>query len=152
MPVASVGRGFQAPIAQVGSVGDSEAVPDIERVIGGLVFDGGKVPAGRTAYFRFIGVVSDPDTAAVGYVRLYDLGPEAGPEVAPVLRAELSIDASTADEGKVLRKQIALVPSASPGAAPQIFNTPRIYQVRVEMTSSGGSETMNVFLSVVAVE
>jgi hypothetical protein len=152
MGVSSVVPAFTAPLHFVAVTNESESTPGVERVIGGLVFDGGHIPSGRTAYFRWVGTVTDPDSTSIGYVRLYDLGPEGGPEVAPVKRAELTVDASTADEGKVLRKQIALVPSASPGGAPDIFNTPRVYQVRLELTVSAGSETMNVFQAGVSVE
>ena len=152
MPVNAISpNGVASPQTIVGAAKVAITDSGSEVVIGALVFDGGAIPAGQAALFEFLGVATDPDTASVGSVRLYDLGPADGPEVAPVLRATLTIDTSTADDGKVLRKSVQLVPSASPGGAPQIYNTPRLYQVRGHRSASGGSETFSVFRASIAV-
>lgn len=132
----------------VGSLDKSNITTGTEIVIGGLVFDGSLVQAGKNVYFRWVGSVTDPDVTSVGTVLLYDLGPESGPEVAPVLRSTLTIDASTADEGKILRKQALLTLSGSPAASSdEIFNTARLYQLRQHMTASAGSEIMSILKS-----
>lgn len=153
MPVNAISpNGVAGKQTIVGATNETVIVSGSEVVIGALVLDGGAVPAGQAAVLTFLGVATDPDTASVGSVRLYDLGPANGPEVAPVLRATLTIDTSTADEGKVLRKSVQLVPAASPGAPPQIFDTARLYQVRAHRSASGGSETFSVFQAGVVVE
>lgn len=139
------------PITYVGSLNETETTAGVERVIGGLIFDGGGVAASRTLYFRWVGSATDPDVTSVATVRLYDLGPEAGPEEAPVLRSTLTIDTSTADEGKVLRKQVQLSPVASPSLTNEIHNTSRIYQVRLHLTVSAGSEVMSVLQASIVV-
>lgn len=153
MPANSISpTGVASPQSIVGAVNATVLDSGSEVVIGALIFDGGAIPAGQAASFWFLGVATDPAVTSVGSVKLYDLGPSAGPEAAPVLRATLTIDTSTADNGKVLRKSVQLVPAASPGAPPQVFDTARLYQLRADRTVSGGSETFSVFQAGIVIE
>lgn len=104
------------------------AVP-VEATIGYGLLDGSLV--GGTAKFR---ASWDPQFTVPGTasVRLYDVGPAAGPPTAPVLIATLSATAS----GLVYDEQ-ALTVGASPGAG-QIANSARIYMVAVYQSSQAG--------------
>jgi len=109
------------------------AVP-VEETMGNGRLDGSQIQA--TAYFR---ATWDPQFGAVGnaYIRLYDLGPAAGPPAAPVLIATLT----TASSGLRYDQQ-ALAVGGAPGAN-QIANTPRMYEVTVDQGSQVG-DTVDV--------
>lgn len=110
-----------------------QAVP-VEETMGGGRLDGSQIQA--TAYFR---ATWEPQFGAAGnaYVRLYDLGPAAGPPVAPTLITTLT----TAASGLRYNQQ-ALAVGGAPGAN-QIMNTPRMYEVTVEQSSLAG-DTVDV--------
>lgn len=105
------------------------AVP-VEETIGYGLLNGSNVGA-LSVYFRS---TWNPQFTVAGSasVRLYDLGPAAGPPVAPTLIATLSVSSS----GLVYTEQ-ALTVGVSPGAN-QIQNTARMYEVTVYQSSQVG--------------
>ena len=71
------------------------------------------------------------------YLRIYDVGPAAGPPVAPVLVAELS----TITSGGPQYLEQTLVVGAGP-ALNQIQNTARLYSVRAYQLSTNGDTVL----------
>jgi len=132
------GGGGGAPQSEFDWGGDHQysqlAVP-VEETIGYGMLNGSQVGA-LTAYFR---ASWNPQFGTPGnaYVRLYDLGPAAGPPVAPTLIATLS----TATGGLRYDEQ-SLTVGGAPGAG-QIQNTPRLYMVAVYQSSQAG-DTVHV--------
>jgi len=127
------GGGGGAPQSEFDWGGDHEysqlAVP-VEETIGYGMLNGSQVGA-LTAYFR---ASWNPQFTVAGSadVRLYDLGPAAGPPAAPTLIATLS-----AVSGGVRYSEQALAVGGAPGAN-QIMNTPRLYEVAVYQSSQAG--------------
>ena len=78
--------------------------------------------------------ISVPGTT---YLRIYDVGPAAGPPVAPVLVAELS----TITSGGPQYLEQTLVVGAGP-ALNQIQNTARLYSVRAYQLSTNGDTVL----------
>lgn len=114
-----------------GATNEPETVLDVERVIGGFVLDGS---AYSVITYRIIARY-DPSVAGALRVRLYDMGPIAGPAIVPVLRSTLSIAAPAS--GDVERVEVALTASGAPGVnTDTIFNTARIYELRVILDGS----------------
>ena len=109
----------------------TQALVPIEETIGEGVFDGGRVGAG-TAYFHgmLTPTLSIPGTASI---RLYDVGPVAGPPAAAVLVATLQ----TATSGGPQYLEQALAVAGAPGTN-QIANSARMYEVRAYETSQAG--------------
>lgn len=111
------------------AINESENVADSERVIGGCLFagQGAAVPI----VFRFAGMM----TGAGGNceVRLYDMGPAAGPPDAPTLRSTLQI--TSVDAGILKIVEATLTPVVSPAAPNEIALVARIYEVRLFLTS-----------------
>jgi hypothetical protein len=111
-----------------GYIYDQQVVP-IEETMGFGRLNGAQIQG--TAYFR---ATWDPQFGAAGnaYVRLYDVGPAAGPPAAPVLIATLT----TASSGLRYSEQ-ALAVGGAPGAN-QIANSARMYEVTVDQSSQAG--------------
>jgi hypothetical protein len=103
--------------------------PSVEETIGYGRLDGSAI--GGTAYFR---ATWNPQFGAAGTarVRLYDLGPVAGPPAVPTLIATLT----TAASGLRYDEQ-SLTVGGSPSLG-QIMNTPRMYEVTVQQNSQAG--------------
>lgn len=106
--------------------------------IGGTVFDGSKLAS--VAYFNLVGVLTS--VSGDGDIRLYDLGPSAGPPITPDLRSTLTI--SFVDSGNVVLKTKTLTPVALPSAPDQIYNTERLYEVRGYLNSATPGETLRI--------
>ena len=108
------------------------AVP-VEETIGYGVLNGSLVGA-FTAYFR---AAFNPQYTIPGNtdIRLYDLGPAAGPPAGPVLVATL-VDGPPGTSGVQYLEQ-ALAVGGAPGVN-QIMNTARLYEVAVYQSSQAG--------------
>jgi hypothetical protein len=111
----------------------SQLALPVEETIGYGVLNGSLVGA-FTAYFR---AAFNPQYTVPGStdIRLYDLGPAAGPPAAPVLVATLT-DGPPGTSGVKYLEQALLVGGA-PGAN-QIQNTARLYAVAVYQSSQVG--------------
>lgn len=107
------------------------AVP-VEEVIGQGVFDGSLVTGALVAYFRAIISVVLTSAGPID-VKLYDMGPKAGPPAAPTLITTLS----TLSAGGPQVLEQALSVGASPGAN-QIANSARMYELTVIQSTSPG--------------
>jgi hypothetical protein len=116
----------------------SENLIDIERVVGGFLFNGGLY---GTITFRMLARF-DPGTAGNARLRLYDMGP-AGVPIVPVLRSTLSIPFASA--GDIVVVSSTLTPSVVPGVnINEIFNTSRMYELRVILDSAGVGDAVLV--------
>jgi hypothetical protein len=122
------GGGFEADI--VDRYAYTQAASPIEEVVGEGMVDGSRVGT-QTAYFW---VMMDPAFSVVGtaQVKLYDVGPQAGPRAAGVLVATLQ-----ATSGGLAYHEQALSVGVSPGAN-QIANVGRMYEVTVVQNSAPG--------------
>jgi len=109
-----------------------------EEVTGGTVLDGSKLVS--SAYFRIIGTLIS--SLGTGQVRLYDMGPAAGPAITPVLRSTVTIP--TVDSGDLVQKIQILTPKASPSAPNEIYNTARIYEARTYLNSTSFGDTLRL--------
>ncbi len=109
-----------------------------EEVTGGTVLDGSKIIS--SAYFRLIGVLTS--ATGSGLLRLYDLGPESGPPVTPVLRSTLTIP--NTDNGDVVVKTTALTPVAAPTLPDEIYNTARVYELRAYVNSAVPGDSLRL--------
>jgi len=110
----------------------TQAIVPVEEVIGQGMFDGGRVSLGASVYF--FGMMT-PTFLSTGLaqVRLYDMGPSAGPPAAPVAIATLS---SVVAGGPQFKEQLLTI-AGSPGAN-QIANSPRMYEVRAFVNGTTG--------------
>jgi len=105
----------------------------IEEVCGGRAFDGADVGI-QTVRFVSMWVSSLP--SGTSYVRLYDIGPKAGPPSTSVLIAEFSVTTSGTQVD-----ELALSVSASGPSLGVIKDTARMYEVRVASTAPESSTT-----------
>lgn len=122
-----------------GGTNHDETLIDVEVVMGGFVFDGSTT---LSPVFRFVGIFL-PATSGNARVRLYDTGPVSGPAIAPELRSELEI-AYTAG-GAIVDRQKGQVKSAAPGIdADEIFNTERIYELRVILDGATPGDAVKI--------
>lgn len=112
----------------------TQAVLPIEETLGSAMVDGSRASSGATFW-----VMMDPTFASSGTVdvKLYDVGPKAGPAGAPVLICTLQASA-----GGLAYHEQALTAGGSPGAN-QIQNTERMYEATVIQNGSTGD---NVFV------
>jgi len=120
-----------------GATNESQTTVDVERVIGGGVFDGS---ASGTILLRIVGSLIATVSGSAN-VRLYDMGPAAGPPTAPSLRSTVTIP--FADAGDVEKVDQELTPVASPSASNEIYNTARVYEFRIFLASAGLSQLVN---------
>lgn len=145
------GGGGGGPNQLAGALNEDEAILTVERVVGGFTFDGSTIPTGMSAILRFVGVFNNGAASGNARVRLYDLGPVAGPPVAGVLRATASI--GFAIGGGLRVADVALAAVAAPGVnIGEIFDTARAYEVRVYLDSVTVGDTMKVHFAGIAVE
>jgi len=111
----------------------SQQATPVEETVGYGMLNGSQVGS-FTVYFRS---TWNPQFSVSGSaeVRLYDLGPAAGPPVAPTLVATLT-EGPPGTSGVQYQEQ-ALTVAGSPGAN-QIMNTARMYSVAVYQSSQTG--------------
>ena len=103
----------------------------VEEVVGQGMFDGSRVGDGDA----FFSGMLTPTLAGVGWgqLRLYDIGPKAGPPAPLVAIATLTASVS----GGPQFKEQALTVGAVPGVN-QIANSARMYEVRAMMSGAPG--------------
>ena len=125
----SGGGGGGAPLSSVGmGAGDytyTQAAVPVEEVCGDGSFDGSLVGSG-TAYFK-AAVTNVFQTTGTTRVRLYDMGPAAGPPGTPRLVSELVF--SAAGGPRMLEKALTVV-AATPGTD-DILDSDRMYEVAI---------------------
>jgi len=111
----------------------SQQAAPVEETVGYGVLNGSLVGL-FTAYFR---VAWNPQFTVPGSAdaRLYDLGPAAGPLVAPTLIATLSNGPPGVNGVEYLEQALAIGGSPGPN---QIQNTARLYEVAVYQSSQAG--------------
>lgn len=110
-----------------------QAPVPVEETMGQGVFNGAKVIGSLVPTFRAILETVYVGAPGPSTVRLYDMGPKAGPPGAPVLIATLQ---TVVPGGPQVLEQ-ALAVGAVPGVN-TIMNTERMYEVTVEQASSAG--------------
>lgn len=109
--------------------------------LGGCYFDPASDPG--SVIFRMVGDFVSTDAASSAKVYLYDMGPGDGTAFVPVRRAVLNI--AFANVGKRMKVDQALTKTGAPGVdANQIYNTARVYQARMYLTSSDLAASMYV--------
>lgn len=110
----------------------TQAATPVEEVVGQFVFNGGVAAAGTKAVIRAI-MTAVFTIAGTASMKLYDLGPAAGPPTAPRLVSTLST--STAGL-QYLETDLTVVTSSPVGD--EILNTPRIYELTLTQSSQAG--------------
>lgn len=148
-PVPASGGGGIGSFADMGmGYSYTEAGVPIEEVVGQKVIDGFLV-GGAAAYFT---TMMTPTLAFTGggevaEIRLYDLGPKAGPPAVARLVATLST--LTTGGPQVLEEALIVVPG---GVAPddnKILDSARMYEVRVTSAATVGD---TIFVGSVGIE
>lgn len=112
------------------------AASPVEEVCGQFVFDGSKVAAGLQAVFRAL-VTATFATTGSANVRFYDLGPAAGPPTAPRLVTTLT----TTSTSLTYLDQVLTVVSAG-AAGDEILDTPRMYEITLDISSGTAGDTI----------
>ena len=130
--------GLQSSIDLPGMDYVQQPVP-VEEVLGQFMFDGSKIPAGASAFLR---CVMTPTFGAPGTanVHFYDLGPSAGPPVAPTRITGVSpspFALQVVAAGLAYRQTAALALGVGP-AVGVIMATPRIYEATIIQSSAPG--------------
>lgn len=104
----------------------------VEETVGQFVFSGGVVATGTKAVLRAI--LSPVLTiAGTSSLKLYDMGPSAGPPSAPRLVSTLN----TSTSGLQYLDQDLTVVSSGPSSN-EILNTPRMYELTLVQSSQAG--------------
>jgi hypothetical protein len=128
-----------------GATDEDEDQLDVERVIGGFMFNGENITATNIAHLRAIGVYNANGGAVQGdlRVRLYDMGVPGAPIAPSILRATVSIP--NANEGDISKAQLALTTSAGPGVdSGEIHNSLRSYELRVIQDGMDAAATSKI--------
>jgi hypothetical protein len=120
---------------------ETQSGAPVESTVGQGVLDGGLVSGSLTPYFRC--VVTPTMTPGTVSVRLYDLGPKAGPPVAPTLITTLT---ASSNGLQVLEQSLAI--AGAPGGN-TIQNTARMYEVTIEVNALS---TEFAFLGIAGIE
>jgi len=132
----------------IGAMNTSIVGSDPETVIGGFVVEGQDLPP-LAVKLRLIGVLTSATGAAD--LRLYDLGPAAGPAVAGVLRATATI--LLADAGSPIVVDTDLTPDAAPGVdADEIHNSRRLYELRAELVGGAATDVFKIHSGAIVLE
>lgn len=114
---------------------------DPETVFGGFVLDGSNFPD-NALKLRIVGRITVAG-AGTGELRLYDLGPVAGPAAVPIQRATVEIE--NAANGDVVVRDQGLTPAAAPGVnANEVHAERRIYEVRARMVGASGGDKLKI--------
>lgn len=122
-----------------GATNHDEALLDVEVVVGGFIFDGSTT---GTPYVRVVALFS-PATSGNVRVRFYDTGPSGGPAIAPELRSTQIINFAAGGSIVDRTKSVGKVPA--PGInADEIFNTERIYEVRVILDGATSGDAVKI--------
>lgn len=137
IPVGSAGAGTYLDWASAYQY--TQALAPVEEVVGQGYFDGSLMSGALVAYFR--AVVETVFSAGVGpsQVKLYDMGPQAGPPAAPTLITTLT---TMIPGGPTVLEQALSVGPAGPGAN-LLADSARMYEITVIQTSTVG-DTMFV--------
>lgn len=118
------------------------AVP-LEETSGQGVLDGDIIPGSFTGYFRC--VVTPSLSSGNVSVRLYDMGPKAGPPGVPRLVSTLQ---ATTNVLQTLEQALTVVPGPTP-LVNQILDTPRMYEATMEVNGVIGD---SAYLGIVGIE
>lgn len=110
-----------------------QAPVPVEEVIGQGVFDGSLVTGALVAYFRAIVDTVFAGAPGPSQVKLYDMGPKAGPPAVPVLITTLST--IVAGGPQALEQALAIGPVPAPNT---IANSARMYEITAIQTSAAG--------------
>lgn len=134
------GGGGVVPIT--GATNENVSVAS-EVQIGGFSFDGSAVTSGVT--FETIGMLTLPSGTGWGEVRLYDMGPLLGPPTSGTLVSTHQFSAA-GGPGAI---QTYLTVSAAPTFPGQIYNSPRIYELRALLAGGAtpGTDSITVVWS-----
>lgn len=123
-----------------GAINETIDGDDPEIVLGGFVFDGGAHVTG-TITWRILGTLQVSGSGS-GEIRLYDLGPVAGPPITPVERASATI--ANGDAGSVIAVEVEVAVSDSITGPDMILDSPRMYEVRAEIDSGDLGDTLQI--------
>lgn len=133
----------------IGAINEEVDGADPETVYGGFVLDGANFP-NNAIKLRIVGRITVAG-AGTGELRLYDLGPAAGPPISPVQRATVVIE--NAANGDVVLRDQGLTPVAAPGVnASEIHTARRLYEVRARMVGAAGGDKLKIHNGGVALE
>lgn len=121
----------------------------VERVVGGLVLDGSSLGT-LAVKFRMLGVFVNGAASGNARLRLYDMGPVAGPPVAGVLRSDVSIGHAIGGGPRLVENTLTAL--AAPVNPNEIFDTARIYELRLYLDSVTVGDTMTVYWGGIVLE
>lgn len=110
----------------------TQAATPVEEVVGQFVFNGDVAAAGTKAVIRAI-LTTVFNIAGTASLKLYDMGPAAGPPDTPRLVSTLT----TSTAGLQYLEQDLTVVSSSP-ISNQILNAPRMYEMTLIQSSQAG--------------
>lgn len=128
-----------APSIQ-GAVNEEITTLGSEVVLGGFVFDGGRVGVLAPSLEALGTLVVATTGSAV--VKLYDLGAPGTP-IVPVLRSEVSFPNGTA--GDPVQALQALTIDSAPGVnADEIHDEERMYELRAEITGATAGDSLKI--------
>lgn len=133
---------------EVGQYSYNQLAVPVEDVIGQFTFDGSTVLSGKSAYLRCM-MTPTFTVAGSAYVRIYDVGPAAGPPTAPVEITQnagaYALVQTVAGAGGTLTflETSALTIGGGGPAVGVISNTNRMYEVSVYQSSAAG-DTVHV--------
>lgn len=145
MPLTIIGAGGGGgdPVQVVTGVSNQTTTQLTTEIrAGAFEFDGSQTFGALDVKFRFVGEYTATGGAGDARIRLYDMGPAAGPPVAGVLRSTLTIP--FAEAGSPRRKEVTLTINGAPGTnADEIFNVARLYEVRLFLDSAQSGDEMD---------
>lgn len=114
-------------------------IPNVENIVGGF-----RLNPGGNITWNAVGLLTTTAVDGAAEVRLYDMG-EPGTPIVPVLRSTL--DYPTAVDGDFTEVNQALTLSAAPGVdADEIYNTERLYEVRLILNPGGVGDPTDAFV------
>jgi hypothetical protein len=138
----SAGAGSYLELAN--NTSQTQGAAPVEDTVGQGPLDGALILGSLTAYFRT--VVTPNMTPGTVYVRLYDMGPKAGPPVAPRLVTELS---ATTNVMQTVEQALTVTAGAVVAGDNKILNSARMYEVTLEVDAT---ITDSAYLGIAGIE
>ena len=120
----------------------TQGLSTLEETVGQGVLDGDIIPGSFTAYFRC--VVTPTLTSGNVLIKLYDMGPKAGPPASPRLVTTLTATTSVIQTLEQSLTVVAATPTTN-----QILDTPRMYEATLEVN---GVTADSAYLGIVGIE
>lgn len=121
----------------------NQGATPVEETMGQGVLDGNIIPGSLTAYFRCM--ITPSLTSGSALVKLYDVGPKAGPPSSPRLVSTLTATTSVL---QTLEQSLTVVSGPTP-LTNQILDTPRMYEATLQVNGISGDDA---YVGIVGIE